>query len=312
MSLPLDLAAHLWLSEPDEQSLERARQSGLATDASADDLAGAYTALFVLNVYPYGSVFTDSFAGLNGTDSLAWARRLEESDFRPPELSSVGAPDHLGLCLKYVAFLEDHGADSASALKSLLSWGPVCALAAERDPLAHEFYRGLARSTRDALLERAAAGGADAPVFDPRDGALEGSGEDGELRLADIVAYFLAPVRCGCFLSRSTLARIGRRVSLPLPFGGRFETARGLFEAAGESGRVEALLDQIGGQIDAWDRGYGRTVEAWPAWGPWAEAWSARLSRSRNTLADLRANVRDFSPSLPSRGADGRRAGEEA
>jgi TorA maturation chaperone TorD len=312
MSLPLDLAAHLWLSEPDEQSLERARRSGIATDASAEDLAGAYTALFVLNVYPYGSVFTDPSAGLNGTDSLAWARRLEESDFRPLELSSVGAPDHLGLCLKYVHFLEDRGGDSSGALAGLLSWGPVCALAAERDPLAHEFYRALARSTRDALLERTAAAGAALPAFDLRDGALDGSGEDGELRLADVVTYFLAPVRCGCFLSRSMLARIGRRVSLPLPFGGRFETARGLFEAAGESGRVEALLDQIGEQIDAWDRAYRRTVEAWPAWGPWAEAWSARLSRSRNALADLRANVRDFGSSLPSRDRDGRRAGEEA
>jgi TorA maturation chaperone TorD len=312
MSLPLDLAARLWLSEPDEESLERARQSGIAANASPEDLAGAYTALFVLNVYPYGSVFTDPSAGLNGGDSLVWARRLEESDFRPLELSSVGAPDHFGLCLKYVHFLETRGADSAAALAGLLSWGPVCTLAAERDPMAHQFYRRLARSTREALLERAAPGAAAAPALDAREGALEGSGEDGELRLADIVAYFLAPGRSGFFLSRSTLARMGRRVSLPLPFGGRFETARGLFEAAGVSGRVEALLDQIRGQIDAWEREYRAIAEACPAWAVWAEAWSARLSRSRSVVADLRANVRDFKPSLPSRGADGRRAGEEA
>ena len=198
------------------------------------------------------------------------------------------------------------------ARAGLLSWGPVCTLAAERDPMAHQFYRRLARSTREALLERAAPGAAAAPALDAREGALEGSGEDGELRLADIVAYFLAPGRSGFFLSRSTLARMGRRVSLPLPVGGRYETARGLFEAAGVSGRVEALLDQIRGQIDAWEREYRAIAEACPAWAVWAEAWSARLSRSRSVVADLRANVRDFKPSLPSRGADGRRAGEEA
>ncbi len=316
MSLPLDLAARLWLAEPDQAALDQARPWGLTSDASPEELAGGYTALFVLNVYPYGSVFTDPAAELNGNDSLIWARRFEETAFRPDELVSVGAPDHLGLCLKYLHHCETRGVFDAPALSRTLSWGPVCTLAAERDPLADEFYRQLARATREALLERCAGSAAESTEStesaapEEGNGDLEGTGDNGELRLSDVLSFLLAPARCGFFLSRSALARLGRRVALPVPFGGRFETARGLFESAGESGRVEELLDQIAGQIDLWEQSYARTAAAFPAWTSRAEPWRTRLTRCRKALATLRAAVRDFDPSFPSETPDARGAKE--
>ncbi len=307
MNLPLDLAARLWLAEPDQAALDQARAWGVTSDASPEELAGGYTALFVLNVYPYGSVFTDPAAELNGNDSLVWARRFEETAFRPDELVCVGAPDHLGLCLKYLHHSEARGVFDAPALSRTLSWGPVCTLAAERDPLAHEFYRQLAQATREALLERCAGSAAESTepsAIEEMSGDLEGTGDNGELRLSDVLSFLLAPARCGFFLSRSALARLGGRISLRVPFGGRFETARGLFESAGESGRVEALLDQIAGQTDLWEQSYARTAAAFPAWTSWAEPWRTRLTRCRKALATLRAAVRDFDPSFPSETPD--------
>jgi hypothetical protein len=51
-----------------ETAAKASRQLGLPA-ADAADLAGAYTDVFILNVYPYGTTFTDPYGELNGPEA---------------------------------------------------------------------------------------------------------------------------------------------------------------------------------------------------------------------------------------------------
>ena len=86
----------LWLHEPDEALLARAQaELGLAA-ASPAELAPAFTHLFLLNVFPYGDVFTAPTAELNGPGAERAApldQALEESDLAGVILSAVGNVD---------------------------------------------------------------------------------------------------------------------------------------------------------------------------------------------------------------------------
>ena len=82
MKPPLSLLSRLWLSEPDAALLRNAVDAGFP-QASIEDLALAYADLFLLNVYPYGSVYLDSSGELNGAPTAELVReRLKggESD----------------------------------------------------------------------------------------------------------------------------------------------------------------------------------------------------------------------------------------
>ena len=160
---PADFAllGQLWLREPDADVVARAKALGVAVPAGAAtpaELAVAYADLFILNVYPYGTVYTDAWGEINTPAARRTAALYEQYGFQPPELSAVGAPDHLGLCLTFLGELLATPGTARMAgerfLRELAFWAPVCCLAAERDPTAHEFYRAVARSTREALLNK--------------------------------------------------------------------------------------------------------------------------------------------------------------
>lgn len=106
-----DLLSRLWLHEPDTRALEAVRgiESLAPLIAGSAELSTAYTELFLLNVYPYGTVFTDSSGELNATSAGRTARRYEASGYSPPELFEVGAPDHAGLCLGFLGPLCGQG-----------------------------------------------------------------------------------------------------------------------------------------------------------------------------------------------------------
>ncbi|MBI3733521.1 MAG: molecular chaperone TorD family protein [Chloroflexi bacterium] len=69
------LLSCLWLHEPDSTALAEARRhepfaNALETDSDQTALASAYADLFLLNVYPYGTAYTDEWGELNtGTPS---------------------------------------------------------------------------------------------------------------------------------------------------------------------------------------------------------------------------------------------------
>ena len=179
-------------------------------------------------------------------------------------------------------------------LGELSFWAPVCCLAAERDPTAHEFYRAVARSTRESLLSALclAPAASEQPGAAQPDVARSGpfgvdTQADDEVRLRDIVRFLLAPSRCGMFLSRSRLGMIARGLGLRLPFGSRFEVAEWLFSSAGQNDMVPALIAALGVEADAAEACYAGWAERWPAWRPAAAYWLECTKNTRRTLFEM-------------------------
>jgi TorA maturation chaperone TorD len=137
------LLSHLWLHEPDADAITHAVAELGLPPATTDELASAYADVFLLNVYPYGTAFTDPSGELNGPAAQQIAALYEAHGYQPPELNAVGAPDHVGLCL---GFLGELGELEIRELS--LDWIAVCCLAVERESAAPPFYRALASTTR--------------------------------------------------------------------------------------------------------------------------------------------------------------------
>jgi len=293
------LLSHLWLHEPDADTLARAvvelglplADPSTTLRASPADLASAYADVFLLNVYPYGTAFTDASGELNGPEAQQVAALYEARGYRPPELQSVGAPDHLGLCLGFLATGQD------GLLPHIAGWAPVCCFAVEREPSAPPFYHALALTTRQhlfAMLSEAKPPGAEAFRFVQGDShnlpsEIFNLQSEDEVRLRDIVRFFLTPAQCGVFLSRARLGQMAKEMGGRLPFGSRFEVAERLFAYAG--GGVELfgrLLNGLEAEVEAWATAYRSWAERYPAWRPGAEVWLARTRSAAGRLAEMR------------------------
>ncbi len=273
------LIAALWLREPDDARLARATgELGLPV-ASPPELAPAFTHLFLLNVFPYGDVFTTPTAELNGPGADAAAQAYAAHGFALPELNEVAAPDHLGLQLAFLDHLaaRNEAAARAAALADLLAWAPAACLAVQLEPDVHPFYHTLAGITLQGLLEEAHRLPEEPPLLSTPDrGPLPDL--EGELRLRDLVAYFLAPARCGLWLSRGRLGALARGLGLALPFGPRAEVAEALFAAAGSASHFGGLVAALTAELSMWNRG----CCAWP---PLAAAgWVARQRQAERQL----------------------------
>jgi len=282
----LSLLSRLWLAEPDAKTLSLAREAGLLGRGEPTGLAAAWTDLFLLNVYPYGTVFTDISGELNGPAAAAVARRYEAAGYRPPELTGAGAPDHAGLCLGFLAHLAAQGEEDTSFLGWTLDWLPVCALAVERQPSAHPFYRDMVAATREALLSGASVSASAAPQ-DLAPVLEAGDETEEEVDLSRVVRSLLAPAASGFFLSRSRLGALALEAGLRLPFGSRFDVGRSLFEAAGECGRVEPVLAALSREADAWDAAYSVLAREHVSWRARAGAWRARIAATRERLSEM-------------------------
>jgi TorA maturation chaperone TorD len=283
----LSLLSKLWLSEPDGSLLRDAIDAGFP-QASIEDLALAYADLFLLNVYPYGSVYLDSSGELNGAPA-AWAERLYASAaYSPPDLQRAAGADHAGLCLGFLAHASEKGVADSEMRRMLGAWIPVCTLAVEREPGAHEFYRFLARATRERLLSEPA------PQEPQEDFLAEpglSPGADGEIRLTDVLRFLLTPARCGFFLSRGRIGQLARGAGLRIPFGSRFDVARSVFEQAGEEATVDALIALLGREREEWERSFEELSSRHPGWAPQGLSWKARLEGTREALAAMRGIV---------------------
>ena len=97
----------LWLHEPTAETISRAVKELNLPHADPNELASAYTDLFLLNVYPYGTVYTDFDGELNAPAAQQIADLFEAHNYHPPELNEVGAADHVGLCLGFFSVGQD-------------------------------------------------------------------------------------------------------------------------------------------------------------------------------------------------------------
>jgi TorA maturation chaperone TorD len=287
----LPLLSSLWLTEPDAAPITRAVELGFPL-APAGDLAAAYTDLFLLNLPPYGTVFTDPLAELNGPAAGLWASRYAAYGYQPSALADAAAPDHLGLILGFLDHLEGQGAHAASAaahtVAEALAWAPALCIAVQQEPAAHAFYQALAGHTLAALLDRFNALAPDLPdplptLPPPDPGPLPDP--EGELRLRDLARFFLAPARCGLFLSRTRLGRLARDLGLPLPFGPRLDLAEALLQAAGANDQLPALLAALDDLSARHAAAHAALSTAHPLYAPLAHPWLARLTLSRHQLS---------------------------
>ncbi len=282
--MKFDLLSRLWLHEPDSAAVARAvNELGLPT-ATPDELAVAYADLFLLNVYPYGTAYTDPDGELNAPEAHELATLFEAQGYCPPELNEVAAPDHLGLCLGFLSHVSSLPAAEEPAL-NMPEWIPVCCLAVEREPTAHRFYRALARVTRDRLMAETLIPNTQYPIHHSSF-IIHHS----EVTLRDLVRFFLAPAQCGLFLSRSRLGQIANELGLGLPFSSRFEVAEALFASAGAE-HIERLIGKLSDEVKCWTAEYRSWAEAYPAWSPVASVWLARTAQSERTLSEMRATI---------------------
>jgi TorA maturation chaperone TorD len=284
----LSLLSKLWLREPDAETLAAVQDWAVfaGVNAEPDQLASAYIDLFLLNVYPYGTVFTDPSGELNGRSAWDTAKLFEAAGFLPRELSEVGAPDHVGLCLAFLGHLAATGRDGGEFVADLCQWLPVCALAVLRESSARSFYQGLARATLEWLFSALGPSPVDVPLRAPEAIGLAEPGE--EVHLSDVVRFLLACGRSGFFLSRSRLGALGREAGLALPFASRFEVARTLFVAAGETGRIRRLLELFDQEISGWESAYRSLGREHAAWRSCSRAWIGRLDATRRSLGRMR------------------------
>ena len=318
------LISQLWLHEPDGDTVARAAAELGLPAADPADLAVAYTDLFLLNVYPYGTAFTDPSGELNGPAAQQVAALYDESGYHPAELSEAGAPDHLGLGIGFLGFLSENGSPAASARHEvsrrhfvseyLLAWAPVCCLALEREPGAHPFYRALAARTRESLFCHAEPFVCHSEPFAGHSERSEEShpAAQGKLRevsllptavvhlpsepeeevgLREIIRFLLVPARCGLFLSRARLGKIAKALGARLPFGSRFEVAENLFATAGESGLAGELLERLGAEVVIWEARYREWVGQYPAWAAFAGQWLERVETTRRMLTLMHNQV---------------------
>jgi len=281
----LILLSRLWLHEPSGDDVARAVDELGLPFADPDELAQAYADLFLLNVYPYGTAFTDPDGELNAPGAQRIAAMYDAHGYRPAELAQVGAPDHLGLCLGFIAHVGEREL-------GIGEWAPVCCLAAERDPSAHPFYRALAEVTRDCLLQSAMPA---APAFLHSSFDIPHSDEDVHLR--DIVRFFLAPARCGIFLSRSRWGQMAKSLGMRLSFGSRFDVADAFFRAAGDNGQVADLLRALDAEISQWAAAYSAWAAGYPTWKPFAPLWLERTDAAQRMLETMRLTL-DRPPEL--------------
>ncbi len=311
--MKFDLLSSLWLHEPDSAAVARAMSElGLPT-ATPDELAAAYADLFLLNVYPYGTAYTDPEGELNAPEAHELAALYKTQGYCPPELNEVAAPDHLGLCLGFLSHVSSlraveepaltrsvsKGGEAISSqrllrgfaprndhlISGLLEWIPICCLAVERDPAAHRFYRALAALTRKSLMAETLIPNTQYPIHHSSF-IIHHS----EVTLRDLVRFFLAPAQCGLFLSRSRLGHIANELGLSLPFSSRFEVAEALFASAGAE-HIERLIDKLSEEVKCWTAEYRSWAEAYPAWSPVAGVWQARTAQSQRTLSEMRATI---------------------
>lgn len=280
-----DLLSRLWLHEPDQAVIEDAVRHG-APRATPSQLATEFSDLLLLNVYPHASVFLDEDAELNGPAAEHVRQCFLEHSFDPPELRTVAAVDHAGLCLAFLARRSPN--DSSPALTSFLhdlySWLPLCCFALEREE--RPFHAWLAAETRTYVLGLAPKSEPDLTAV-PSMQALPIDTD--EVTINDVVRFFLTPARSGLFLSRARLGFLALDLGLRLPFASRFDVMHALWSTAGDADLVLPLLNRLDRERLDWQSAVESWTRQFPYWRPWANAWLIRLNACRSRLQDMRA-----------------------
>jgi TorA maturation chaperone TorD len=268
------------------------------------DLRVEHHRLFMLNVYPYESIFRDHELMLNTAVTQRVAALYAACGRAPAARVRAAAPDHLGVELalmgELAACAPHTPADQAWMVEllhqHLAAWLPACA-----EALAHgaraPLYRALAGIAVELMLadldtssasphlqhdSRRESGAFDLPVSPL---SLQAGGEGPDLR--QIVRRLLTPDAVGVFISRTDIIAIGHALGLPAPIADREQMLFGLFGAAGQFDQAPALLGALADRLRTADATYARHTAEHAAWAAYGQAWRGRVAAGLTMLAEM-------------------------
>jgi TorA maturation chaperone TorD len=268
------------LSEPPEPEHARVAASlGLPGVPTGE----AYVKLFVLQAYPYASVYLGPEGMLGGE-----ARDRIAGFWRALGLVPPPEPDHLAALLGlYAALIEAEAGEpdparaalrrsarAALLWEHLLSWCPIWL--EKVSAIASPTYRSWADLLGSALVEEARHVGPqerlplalrEAPGLPGADAAAD-----------DLVAAILAPVRSGFIVTRADLARCAHELGMGLRMGERSYILRALLEQG-----PEATLGWLADESAAAAARY-RSLP--PALEDVVAAWRGRAERTASSLGE--------------------------
>lgn len=332
------LLAELFVDAPDPQLLELADTVPALAGLASGDLRRRYTRVFVLNAYPFGSVYLSPDGSVGG----------EHAGFTRGVLDALGlsvedglAPDHVSALFGALSALLEREAAAGPGVHAerarhaqrillaehLLPWVPHFLDAVER--LDDGLYAAAAAASRALLRDHArtlfqgrrpgADAATDAPASDTAGGSdgrdraggpawrspsIAAFGGEPEPDAQDtLLAGLTRPARCGFFLARADVTAIAAALELPLRFGGRRFMLESLAQAAAQAGAGEPLS----GALTRFAGERRKVLDAWCAslpqlarpWEAAAERLDAAVAALRRGAADPSIAVRPGAPEVP-------------
>ena len=264
-----------------------------------DEALGAYPSLeavevdhehaFGFNAPPVAGAFLDPTRRAGGD----WGDRLAAAYVRigfTPRLTGPG-PEHLSTLLEALATVR---VDGAFLDAHVLSWLPLVSIAVRRLQRPYptallEQVEGLVLLHRSDLVEPVSA------AFDLPDADLDL--EDPETDLRAIAEWLATPARCGVYLTRADLARIGGGRRVPRGFGDRGQLLVNLLRSAACFDALDGVVGDLEAVLDAW-------LEAFtaPRYSEIAEAlapWTTRAGETRDRLGALRGRAAEAAEDPP-------------
>jgi TorA maturation chaperone TorD len=302
------LLSRLFLEEVDGPALAALRGwpafAAALPEAGADDdllaaLRAEYARLFLLNAYPYESVYVDPEMMLGGEVAATVEAACAEARFDPRALRRAGGADHVGVELAFAGALcagEAAGGTPAARWRlgrrrflerHLAAFLPALAHAAGRDA-RHPFYRALVSFAVGFVLSDLAEVAACRLSTAPAPG--EPAGDEpalAERAVAEVARHLATPCLAGFLLSREELFRIAGRLSVPLPLLERPRIVEMLFEGAARFGLLPALLDLLAGAAREAAAGYEALGREHPGAAGAVEPWRARAAATAAGLVAM-------------------------
>ncbi|MEJ2288998.1 MAG: molecular chaperone TorD family protein [Deinococcales bacterium] len=287
----LRLLSELLAREPGPDLLALAATVPSLRAHATPEAAARYTHVFVLNAYPFASVFVEPDASIDG----AWA------GFTRGVLAALGlepepgvAADHAAVLLDALALLLQREAEAGPAeldaerarhaqrillAEHLLPWLPSFLHTVER--VDGGLYRAAAGLARQTLVPLAGAlfDAAPAPAAAGASAAAPHHEEEGSDTILD---HLTVPARSGLFLCRADLTRLGAELDLPVRFGGRRFMLESLVAAAVQQASADPLtqgLLRLARQQRAVLRGWSTDLPLLEAlWRPWTRRIDVSLA----------------------------------
>jgi TorA maturation chaperone TorD len=270
-----------------------------ADDALLGALRAEYARLFLLNAYPYESVYVDPDMMLGGEVAAAVEAACAEAGFDPRALPRAGAADHVGAELALAGALSAGEAAGGAAAarwrvvrrrfleRHLAAFLPALAHAMARDA-RHRFYRALAGLAVGFVLADLADVARSGPPTAPDPAGQDGDGPAlAERTLAEVARHLATPCRAGFLLSREELYRIAGRLSVALPMLERPRMVETLFEGAAGGGRLPALLDRLAEAAREAAAGYEALGREHPGAAAVVEPWRVRAAATAAGLVAM-------------------------